>query len=299
MTAPFTIGLVGAGPWATMFTGPMLAASPDAQLSGVWARRPDTAAQLAEQLGSATITDLDELIERSDAMAFSVPPHVQADLAARAARAGKAVLLDKPVGATLAQAQALAAAIDEHGVMSQVILSNRYFDAFRAFQDAAADFDAYGARAWFFGNGCVPGTYFGTPWRVEEGGLLDLGPHVLDALDAVLGPIVSISARGHRRGLVFIDCEHSSGLLSQVTICNTSNQPGGLVVELHGLEGRLAFDASAFTPEQATAEFVTAQRRIVAEFVQSATTGVPHQLDVHRGVYLQALVDSATNQTQP
>ncbi len=35
----------------------------------------------------------------------------------------------------------------------------------------------------------MPGTYFATPWRLEQGGLLDLGPHVLDGL-------VGTAARG-------------------------------------------------------------------------------------------------------
>jgi predicted dehydrogenase len=296
MTEPLRIGLVGAGPWGHLFTGPMLATSPDATFVGIWARRPEAAGKLAATHGVKAYDDLDALFADCRAVTFSVPPDVQVELASRAARAGVAVLLDKPVGRNVAQAETLAAAVDEAGVVSQMILTNRYFDSMRAFLDAARGSDSYGGRAAFFGNGCVPGTYFATPWRVEEGGLLDLGPHVLDALDAALGPIVQVQARGDAHRLVLVECEHANGRVSQAAISATCNVNGGLIVEVHGLDASHTFDSSAFTPEQAATEFTTAQRRIVSELATAVTTGRPHELDVHRGVHLQRLIDTAAAQ---
>lgn len=299
MTSPLRMGLVGAGPWATVLTGPMLANAPEIDLRGVWARRPEAADALATQLGTTGFADLDALFDECEAVMFSVPPDVQAALAARAARAGKALLLDKPVGLTLAQAEELAAVIDETGVISQLLLTNRYLDSMITFLDAASSFEAYGARAWFFGDGCLEGTFFGTPWRVAEGGLIDLAPHVLDALDAAMGPIVAIRARGQRRGMVSIECEHADGRYSQAAISNTTRQSGGLVVELHGPEGRLAFETNAATPEEKAADYAGAMQRVVGQFVQAVRTGTPHPLDVHRGVFLQRLIEQATEQTTP
>jgi len=297
MSEPLRIGLVGAGPWGHLFTGPMLSGSADATFVGVWARRPDAAAELAGVHGVKAYDDLDALFGDCDAVTFSVPPSVQADLAARAAGAGIAVLLDKPIGANVAQAEALAAAIDDAGVVSQVILTNRYYDSMRTFLDAARTFDSYGGRASFFGNGCVPGTMFATPWRIAEGGLLDLGPHVLDGLDAALGRILNVEARGDAQRLVLLECEHENGRVSQAALSANSNQNnGGLMVEVHGLDGRHTFDAGAFTPVEMAAEFATAQRRIVAELAAAVASGKPHELDVHRGVYLQRLIDDAAGQ---
>src|SRR5258705_3655681 len=162
------VGLVGAGPWGHLFTAPMLANSTDAAFAGIWARRPDAAEQLARVHGVPAYHDLDALFAGCDAVTFSVPPSVQAALAARAARAGLAVLLDKPVGGNVAEAEALTAAIDEAKVVSQVILTNRYFDSMRSFLDNVRELESYGGRASFFGDGCLPGTYFATPWRVAE-----------------------------------------------------------------------------------------------------------------------------------
>ncbi|MDQ1396460.1 MAG: hypothetical protein QOG64_1719, partial [Acidimicrobiaceae bacterium] len=44
MTGALAVGLVGAGPWATMVHAPVLSAGPETLLAGVWARRPEAAA---------------------------------------------------------------------------------------------------------------------------------------------------------------------------------------------------------------------------------------------------------------
>jgi len=292
------LGLVGAGPWAQLFTAPMLEASADADFVGIWARRSGAARQLAEAHGTAAYDDIDELFGQCEAITFSVPPSVQAELAAQAASAGKAVLLDKPVGGNLAEAEALAGAIDRAGVVSQVILTNRYADSVRSFLAAAAGFDAYGGRASFFGDGGLEGTYFGTPWRIAGGGLVDLGPHVLDALDAALGPIRTIEARGDVHRLVLLECEHAVGQVSQAAISATSHQAGALAVELYGLEGRLDLDLGRRTQDQTAAETATVQARIVAELASCVRNGTRHPLDVHRGVYLQRLMDDAAAQLE-
>ncbi|WP_238695828.1 Gfo/Idh/MocA family oxidoreductase, partial [Streptomyces sp. E2N171] len=46
------------------------------------------------------------------AVAVALPPAVQADLAVRAARAGRHLLLDKPIATTVAQGRAVVEAAD-------------------------------------------------------------------------------------------------------------------------------------------------------------------------------------------
>ena len=295
MDAPVRIGLVGAGPWAHLFTGPMLQRSADCEFVGVWARRPDATAELAATHEVAAFDDVDALFDACDAVCFSVPPSIQADLAGRAASRGLAVLLDKPIGATVDEAERLVDAIERHGVVSQIILTNRYFDVTRAFLTAAQAFPSYGGRAWFFGDGCIEGTYFGTEWRVRDGGLLDLGPHVLDALDAALGTITDIRASGDPLGLVLLECEHEGGAVSQAAISATTRQGGGLSVDLVGPSGGLMLDIAGLTPEEFGVEYANAQARIVEEFGEAVRTGVPHPLDARRGLHLQRLIATAAS----
>ena len=112
---------------------PMLAAGPETVLTAVWARRPEAARRVAGPLGAAVAGSPEELFDGCEAVAFAVPPAVQAPLAVRAARAGKALLLDKPLGADLAAARAVAEAVAEAGVVSQLVLTKRYHPATRAF----------------------------------------------------------------------------------------------------------------------------------------------------------------------
>ena len=90
-------GLVGTGPWATMAHGPGLAAAHEVDLVGVWGRSLEKAETLAGTLGVTAYDDYDALLADVEAVAFAVPPDVQAEMALVAARAGKHLLLDKPV----------------------------------------------------------------------------------------------------------------------------------------------------------------------------------------------------------
>src|SRR6185295_778262 len=94
---PLEVGIVGAGPWARKAYAPMLAAGPETRLAGIWSRRLESAREAAAPHGADAVESFDELLDRSEAIAFAVPPDAQAGLAARAARAGKHLFLDKPL----------------------------------------------------------------------------------------------------------------------------------------------------------------------------------------------------------
>ena len=128
-------GLIGTGPWASRAHGPGLLACPDADLIGVWGRDESKAAALAGRLGAKPYVDVDALLADVDAVAFAVPPAVQAGLATRAARAGRHVLLDKPIALDVASADALASAVQASGVASVVFFTDRFVDTSRAWFD--------------------------------------------------------------------------------------------------------------------------------------------------------------------
>src|SRR5262245_62639780 len=113
MPSAVSVGLVGAGPWASLAHAPMLATNPNTDLAGVWARRPEAAADLAAKHGAKAFDSIDALFDSCEAVAFCVPPDVQAELAARAAAAGKHLLLEKPIAGQLAAAERLVEAIDD------------------------------------------------------------------------------------------------------------------------------------------------------------------------------------------
>ena len=286
---PLRVGLVGAGPWAGLFHAPMLAGSDAVDLVGVWARRPDQAAELAGRHGAEAVTDLDALFATCEAVAFAVPPDVQSDLAVRAADAGRHVLVEKPLGLDVAQARAVAHAVRANGVVSQLVLTNRYRPCVRSFIAEAAGFEVFGARAASISGAIVGDGPFATPWRLAHGALLDVGPHVLDLLDAVVGPIVAIRGEGDPTRWIEITCTHEGGAVSQSSLSiATPVEASVLRWELYGPAGVLALD-----PSDTYDDFAAALAAIPAELAEAVRTGTQHPLDAARGLYLQELLAGA------
>ncbi|HZQ37470.1 MAG TPA: Gfo/Idh/MocA family oxidoreductase [Dehalococcoidia bacterium] len=286
MPKPLRVGLVGAGPWAKLVHAPQIAAGPETALTGIWARRSEAAEELARPFGAPAFVRIEALFDACEAVAFSVPPAVQAELAIAAARAGKALLLEKPIAADLHGAETLAAAVERAGVPSLVALTWRFAPAVRRFLGQASTFSAHGGRGWFV-SGAFLGGHFATPWRLERGPLLDLGPHVLDLLDAALGPIERLQAHGDLHHWVGLLLDHAGGAHSEVSLCATARiEPSTAGAELYGPDGALRFD-SAEVDSRAT--FATLYR----EFAAVARGELPSGLDVKRGLYLQRLIEQA------
>lgn len=284
------VGLVGAGPWASLVHAPMLAAGPRTRLTAVWARRPEAAEQLASRHGAVACADVEALFDRCDAVAFAVPPAVQAALAVQAAGAGKAVMLEKPIAQDLEGAIRLVDAVEAAGVVSAVVLTWRYTADVRMFLAEAPALEAFGGRGLFASGGLLGVSPFATPWRLEHGPLLDLGPHVIDLLDAALGRVVGVRAHGDRHGWVGLLLDHEGGLSSQASMCATTPvEPHQSGAEIFGANGRLTVDTTAaVTPDT----FAT----VVADFAAAVLDGTPHPLDAARGLHLQRLLADADAQ---
>ncbi|MFJ8361804.1 Gfo/Idh/MocA family protein [Streptomyces sp. NPDC093984] len=285
---PVDVGLVGAGPWARAMHARILAAGPETRLTSVWARRAEAAQEIATPYEAHVAADFDELLDHCEAVAFAVPPAVQAHLAPLAAKKGKALLLEKPLGPDLPAAQRVAEAIAKAGVVSQLVLTKRYHPLTRAFIDQARALDVAGARSCYL-HGAFLGGEFATGWRLEHGALLDLGPHLLDLLDAAIGPITAIRASGDPRRWIELTCEHANGAMSQASLSGSVNLPRPLTrVELFGTGPSLTYDTAAIDHEEAWPILRN-------EFATAVRTGTPGELDAQHGLYLQTLLDQATS----
>lgn len=288
---PVNVGLVGAGPWAQLVHAPVLAHGPHTRLAGVWARRPEASADLAARHGATAADTLAALCDRSDAVAFAVPPAVQATLALAAVDAGKPVLLDKPIAGDLPGAEQLAHAVERTGVGSMVLLTWRYTEAVRRFLADGADTSAQSGVGHFV-SGALLGGPFATKWRLERGPLLDLGPHVIDLLDAALGAVVDVDAGGDRHGTVELVLHHDRGARSTVTLCATEADVSShrAEVAVEGDAGRRAVDCAAAV---GPATFAT-----VAHEVATMARGhpSPHAPDVQRGLHIQRVLHRAEDQ---
>jgi predicted dehydrogenase len=254
----------------------------------VWTRRPAVAADLAATNGSTAFDDFDALVGAVDVVAFSVPPTVQAELASAAVRAGRHVILEKPIAASLDDARQLTAAVDAAGVASLVVLTFRFAQETTTWlADIASGGPWSGGTARWLSGALLDGIYAGSPWRQQEGSLLDIGPHIFDLLDAALGSIVDIdAARYVEPDLWHVVSAHDSGALSTATMSmRLPIDPSVLEFDVYGAAGRVALAARQTPAEQCFATLLDT----LAEMIRSGAT--THACDVHRGLHLQWVID--------
>ncbi|MCF3119556.1 Gfo/Idh/MocA family oxidoreductase [Streptomyces arenae] len=287
---PLRIGLVGTGPWASATYAPALAGHPGVELSGIWGRRPEAAAALADTHKTTAYADVDDLFAASDAMAFAVPPDVQAPLAERAAAAGCHLLLDKPVATTPEGARRLAEAAERAGVASVVFFTLRFADvssAWLAEQSAAGGW--FTGRVDWYGSFFAPdggGAAFSSPWRASKGGLWDVGPHALSLLLPVLGDVTDVTAAPGPGDTVHLILRHAGGASSTAALSLTAPvKAAGLAMELRGESGAAVLPAW----EGADEAFPAA----IDALAEAARTGTAHPCDVRFGLRVTEILARA------
>ena len=284
------VGLLGTGPWADIAYGPALRDHPDVSLTGVWGRRPEAAARIADAFGGRVYTDVDVLIGDVEAVAIALPPAVQAPLAARAARAGRHLLLDKPLAVTTADAREVVTATAAAGVASVVFFTTRF-----TAEPAAWISEQAAAGGWFTGHADWLGSldsgdnpFAASPWRREKGSLWDVGPHALSVLLPVLGDVTEVASAVTGPGdTVHLVLRHAGGASSTATLSLTAPGPGaGDGVVLRGETGVTSMPQSEDTA-------VTALTRAIDALLESASTGRAHACDARFGLRVVEILSDA------
>ncbi|MGY1582270.1 Gfo/Idh/MocA family protein [Streptomyces sp. MN13] len=292
------IGLLGTGPWARMAHAPALAGHDAVDFVGVWGRRPEAAKELADHHGVRAYDDVDALLAEVDAVAVALPPDVQAELAVRAARAGRHLLLDKPLAVAPEQARAVVEAAKETGVASVVFFTTRFgADTESWITEQAATDGWFTARAQWLAALFTPGSggrpagdspFAASPWRREKGALWDIGPHALSVLLPVLGDARRVGAAAPGPGdTVHLVLDHTGGASSTVTLSLTAPpEAAGATVELRGSAG------VAVLPD-GDEGIVPTLARAVDALREAADTGRPHACDAAFGLRVTEILAEA------
>jgi predicted dehydrogenase len=289
---PLRFGLVGTGHWAQITHAPALASTDGIEFAAVWGRDADAAAQLAATYGATAHRDLAAFLAGVDAVAFAVPPDVQAPIATRAARAGKHLLLEKPVAISPADTDALADAAASAQVASVVFFTARFQADVRAWLATVLEASGWaGGWAAWLGSALRSGSPFNTPWRRDQGGLWDVAPHLISLLWASLGPVQSVTATAGRGDVTHLILRHEAGLTSTVTV--TLGQPQNAEFSelyLWGEPGRSAAPLETGQP-------VIPLRTALTELAANARSGqVSHPCDVHFGRQIGHILADAQRQ---
>jgi len=284
-------GVLGTGYWAVETHAAVLAASGDVELAGIWGRDPAKTKAAAARFGIKGHTDLDRLLAEVDAVAIAVPPDVQAELAVRAAAAGRHLLLDKPLALSLDGADRVARAVEAAGVASLVFCTLRFLPGPAAWVEQAA-----GAGDWQGGDGAWLGTVFtepaspfaGSPWRRAKGALWDLGPHVLSLALPVLGPVQRVTAATGHGDTVHLVLGHTGGASSTLTMSQTVPVPAAHIgLQVWGPTGRSATPPFELAHLDAMGEAI---RQLTATVAAGQTA---HPCDVRLARHTVAVLDAA------
>jgi len=247
---PLRFGLVGTGYWARVAHAPALASTEGIELAGVWGRDRQAAASLAKAHGATPHEDIAALLAAVDGVAFAVPPDVQAPIAATAARAGKHLLLEKPLAISEAEADELVEAVEAAQVASVVFFTFRFQAAMQAWlADITARGGWLGGVASWFGSSALESSPFNTPWRREKGALWDIAPHVISLLWAGLGPVTSVTADAGLADVSHLILHHQDGATSAVTVSQSAGEAAaGFEAFVWGSSGRSAAPPGADDP---------------------------------------------------
>jgi len=214
-----------------------------------------------------TVTDWRELISRDDVDVVDIctPPGTHAGISQQAAAAGKAVLCEKPLALTYADAAAALDAVTRAGVHNAVGFNYRRLPAIalmrRMIAEGAVGEIRLWRAIWLSDEFADPAT--GWDWRFDRamGGttIADLGSHLIDMALCMAGPVESVCAQaatftgsrpapGGGTAAVTVDDAASallrfgSGARGTMEVARTAvRRPCDFTVEVNGSRGTLLF----------------------------------------------------------
>lgn len=199
-----------------------------AHLAGFFSLEPVSAAALAEEYGAVVFDSFEALLNAVDVVDICTPTPLHHPLALQAAAAGKAIISEKPLARTTAQAAGMIAACEQAGVPLLVAHVVRYFPEYALAQAIVARGEIGRVavtrltRASFKPNAADPTSWFHDP--AQSGGMMmDLMIHDFDYARWIGGEVESVFARSslmqnphspYDYGLVIL--QHRNGALSHV-----------------------------------------------------------------------------------
>lgn len=206
------VGLAGFGMIGGRFHAPCLAAHPGYELTAIYQRKGNEAAQRFPD--TKIVRRYEELLESDvDVIVLAVPNSLHVSMARSALEARKDLVVEKPLALTAAEGEALFNLAEEKGRLLAVFQNRRYDGAFLAARELVETGTLGEVLEWETTyDRWMPGlwTALDKDWREEdrEGGVLyDLGSHLVDEVVSFFGPPQALWAdlRTQREGSRVVD----------------------------------------------------------------------------------------------
>lgn len=195
--------VIGCGVIGELHARTIQSLQPEAQLAAVVDVVPERARSYSETFGVASSTDLDSVLGREDVDAVTVctPSGSHADIAVAALRAGKHVIIEKPIDVTLPAARRIMDAERESGATAMVVSQHRHDPASQLVHQTIGEgrfgrlTSGIASIAWWRSQAYYDsGDWRGT-WAMDGGGaLMNQGVHTLDLLVWFLGEPTEVFA---------------------------------------------------------------------------------------------------------
>ncbi|MEX2520024.1 MAG: Gfo/Idh/MocA family oxidoreductase [Paracoccaceae bacterium] len=202
MAVKFGVGIVGAGMAAAPHMRALEDLSDSIEVRGVWTRSAESREKFAAASGFPAVGALDDLLgdTKIDALIVLTPPNARHEVVERAARAGKHILMEKPIERTAEAAERIVAICEAAGVRLGVVFQNRFRAsslALRALLDKGDLGEICSVSLsvpWW-----RPQSYYDEPGRgtlARDGGgvLITQGIHALDLMLSMTGPATEAQA---------------------------------------------------------------------------------------------------------
>ena len=248
----WNVGILGCGLIAHYHAKSVLELS-NASLTGAYDRSEERKTSFCDTYGVTAFESMESLMDSAsvDAVCICLPSGLHYDAAMACIRAGKHVIVEKPMTFTTRQADDIIEAAEHMGVRVTVISQMRYTDAVARLKQAvdAGWFGKLATADVYMKYYREPSYYSTSNWKgtlaMDGGGaLMNQGIHGVDLLQYVMGPVVSVQALTATRchdieaeDTVSAILEFESGALGVIQ-ATTSVYPGfSRRLEICGSEG--------------------------------------------------------------
>ncbi|MFE9673545.1 Gfo/Idh/MocA family oxidoreductase [Streptomyces sp. NPDC006259] len=239
---PLRVGLIGYGLAGSVFHAPLITATEGLVLDTVVTSNPERQEQARTGFPDVRVANTpDELFARSgdlDLIVIASPNKTHVPLARTALEAGLAVVVDKPVAGTAAEARELAGLAEKRSLFLSVFQNRRWDNDFLTLRGLLAE-GALG-DVWRFESRFerwrpqLKGGWRESGDPAEIGGLLyDLGSHLVDQALVLFGPVTRVYAESvvRRAGAAtdddtFLALTHANGVRSHLYASATTAQLG-------------------------------------------------------------------------
>lgn len=257
------VGLVGCGAVAELHANHGYAALSDTvELAAVCDRRDDRANLIATPFGATIYNDFDAMLrnDQIEAVDLCVPHPLHASLALKALRAGRHVLVEKPIATSVADAEQMVEEADRRNLTLCVSENYPFLEPFRRAKQLIESGDI-GRLVTLRSHrlGYLAGIWLRDGWRQNSelaggGMLLDQGCHYTNILRMFGGEIEAVAAfattsrpdwKGEDTATLIL--RFSSGLIGEALYCWGTRTPDlGREAYVFGEKGSL--DVAAWDP---------------------------------------------------